>query len=251
MNLLETISNEELLESQKLTPEMVLILDTETTGLDPTNGFCLEVGAIFFNIPSRSVLSQISFLIPVQSNDAEKINKIPAEITRLRQPWQEGLAYFNSLLDSSEVLIAHNAAFDRQWFGNGILPEINKKWICTMEDISWPSEKQLSSIPSVRDLALAYGVPVWNAHRALTDCIYLAEVFKRCENLESLLSIALEPRRLFRAQVSYDERHLAKKAGFRWNSPVQGAWTRRLSEREILNLDFSVVPVDNNFKFEA
>ena len=54
----------------------------------------------------------------------------------------------------------------------------------------------------------------------------------------------LEPRRLFRAQVSYEDRHLAKQAGFRWNDPVQGAWTRRLRDRDLSDLDFNVVPVD-------
>jgi DNA polymerase-3 subunit epsilon len=96
----------------------------------------------------------------------------------------------------------------------------------------------------VRDLALAYGVPVWAAHRALTDCIYLAQVFERCAELELLLEQGLEPRRLYRARVSYEERHRAREAGFRWNDPVSGAWTRRLSEREAEGLSFPVVPVE-------
>ena len=99
--------------------------------------------------------------------------------------------------------------------------------------------------PSVRDLALAYGVPVWNAHRALTDCIYLAEVFKRCDGLENLLIRALEPKVLFRAQISYEERHLAKNAGFRWNESVKGAWSRRMSRRDMEKLEFPVHEVDS------
>ena len=228
----------------KTIPEMILILDTETTGLDPKDHECLEIGGILFNVPNREILAQQSFLLPVESNDAELINRIPAEITRLDQPWRKGLEYFEFLLNSSEVIVAHNAAFDRQWFGKAPLPKILKSWICTMEDISWPKERVLSSRPSVRDLALAYGVPVWNAHRALTDCVYLAEVFKRCNELEELFLKGLEPRRLMRAEVSYEQRHLAKQAGFRWNDPVRGAWTRRLSDREVSDLSFSVVCVE-------
>ena len=93
-------------------------------------------------------------------------------------------------------------------------------------------------------MALAYEVPVWSALRALTDCIYLAEVLKRCKDLEILLMHGLEPRRLMKAEVSYDERQLAKNAGFRWNEPVKGAWTRRISEREIRKLPFPVTNVD-------
>ena len=225
-------------------PRMLLILDTETTGLDPKEDQCLEVGAILFHVLTRSVLAQQSFLIPVSSNAAEPINRIPAEVTRLDQPWEEGLIYFKKLIEAAEVLVAHNAAFDRKWFGIGPLPSISKPWLCTMDDISWPASKQLRARPSVRDLALAYEVPVWNAHRALTDCIYLAEVFRRCDDLETLIIQGLEPRKLMRAQVSFEQRHLAKKAGFTWNDPVRGSWTRRLSEREALTIDFPVIPVD-------
>jgi len=140
--------------------------------------------------------------------------------------------------------VAHNAAFDRQWFGRGLLPQATRPWLCTLEDIRWPAERNLRARPSVIDLALAYGIPVWSAHRALTDCIYLAEVFQRCDDLERLIARAQEPRRLVRAQVSYDQRHLARDAGFRWNDPVQGAWARRLSEREEQELSFPVVPVE-------
>ena len=227
-------------------PETLLILDTETSGLDPKQDHCLEVGAILFHAPRGAVLAQHSFLLPVQDNAAESINHIPADVTRLNQPWREGLEYFQALLDSAELLVAHNAAFDRQWFGKDHLPAVSKPWLCTMEDIAWPVDRQLRSRPSVRDLALAYGVPVWAAHRALTDCIYLAEVFCRCNDLETLLLHGLEPRRLMRAQVSYQQRHLAKQAGFRWNDPVQGAWTRRLSDRQAAELDFQVVSIDQD-----
>ncbi len=229
----------------KASPENILILDTETTGLDNANDDCLEVGSILFNIKSRSVLAQQSFLLPVENNNAEKINNIPAEITRLRQPLFEAIKYFESLVEVSDVIVAHNAEFDRKWFGLKKLPQIEKQWICSMDDITWPSDRQLKTRPSVRDLALAYGVPVWNAHRALTDCIYLAEVFKRCVELEKLLIRALEPKVLIRAEISYDQRHLAKNAGFRWNDAIKGAWSRRMSRRDIAKLEFPVHEIDS------
>ena len=225
-------------------PENILILDTETTGLDNKNDDCLEVGSILFNVKSRSVLAQQSFLLPVENNNAEKINNIPAEITRLRQPLFEAIKYFESLVDVSDVIVAHNAEFDMKWFGLKKLPQIEKQWICSMDDITWPSDKQLKTRPSVRDLALAYGVPVWNAHRALTDCVYLAEVFKRCGDLEMLLIRALEPKVLIRADISYDKRHLAKNAGFRWNDAIKGAWSRKMSRRDIEKLEFPVHEID-------
>ncbi len=234
---------DEILKIQN-SPKNILILDTETTGLDNENDDCLEVGSILFNVKSRSVLAQQSFLLPVENNNAEKINNIPAEITRLPQPLFEALNYFESLVQVSDVIVAHNAEFDMKWFGFNKLPQIEKQWICSMDDITWPVDRQLKTRPSVRDLALAYGVPVWNAHRALTDCIYLAEVFKRCSDLEKLLNRALEPKVLFRAEISYEKRHLAKNAGFRWNDSVKGAWARKMSRRDMEKLEFPVHEVD-------
>lgn len=241
-------SNEESLGILKNEPslENILILDTETTGLDSENDDCLEVGSILFNVKSRSVLAQQSFLLPVQNNNAEKINNIPAEITRLPQPLFEAIKYFQSLVQVSDVIVAHNAEFDMKWFGLRKLPQIEKQWICSMDDITWPADRQLKTRPSVRDLALAYGIPVWNAHRALTDCIYLAEVFKRCSELEKLLIRALEPKVLLRAEISYDQRYLAKNAGFRWNDAIKGAWSRKMSRRDMEKLEFPVQEVDFN-----
>lgn len=216
--------------------QAVLILDTETTGLDPEQDQCCEVGAVLFSVPERSVLAQLSVLLPVATNPAEAINRIPAHCTQLPQPWRQGLELLASLAADADCAVAHNAAFDRAWFGRGHLPDLGLPWLCTMDDIDWPANLGLRPRPSVRDLALAHGVPVWSAHRALTDCIYLAEVFRRCDDLPRLLKEGREPRRLLRAVVSYSERQLAKEAGFRWNDPVEGAWTRRLSDRQLQRL---------------
>ena len=232
--------------SEIKSPKKLLIVDTETTGLDSAEDHCLEVGSILFHVSSRTVLAQQAFLLPVSSNKAESINRIPAEITRVSQPWEEGMKYLESLIGAADVLVAHNASFDRQWFGMQPLPEVEKPWLCSMDDIAWPVHLNLKPRPSVRDLALAYGIPVWSAHRALTDCIYISEVFRRCSALETLLLQGLEPKRLMRAKVSYDERFLAKQAGFRWNDPVRGAWTRKISERQASELNFLVVPVESD-----
>ena len=204
------------------------------------------MGAILFSVPHRSVLSQLSFLLPVSANPAVAVNGINPLATQEPQPWQQCLLLLDAMARDAQLAVAHNASFDRRWFGCGVLPELFMPWLCTMEDIAWPKSLCLRPRPSLRDLALAFAVPVWAAHRALTDCIYLAQVFERCDDLESMLLEALEPRQLYRAQVSYSQRQLAKDAGFRWNEAVRGAWTRRLSERQLKTMDlpFDAEPVE-------
>tara|TARA_B100000579_G_C22771944_1_gene824436 strand:- start:180 stop:932 length:753 start_codon:yes stop_codon:yes gene_type:complete len=220
--------------------EKILILDTETTGLDENKDEIIEIGCILFHVSSKSVLSQASFLFPVTSNEAEHVNGISAEVTKIIQPWEDGLKFFLKLVDSSDAIVAHNVEFDKKWFGKGRLPKLKKEWICSLEDINWSFQKSLKTRPSVTDLALSFSIPVWNLHRALSDCFYISEVFKKCENLEELLINATEPRFLYKALVSYEERSLAKRAGFRWNNPAQGAWSRKLTVAEANSLDFKV-----------
>ena len=47
-------------DAPKASPTTLLIIDTETSGLDPQQDQCLEVGCILFDVPSRSVLAQQS-----------------------------------------------------------------------------------------------------------------------------------------------------------------------------------------------
>ena len=224
----------------------VLILDTETTGLSPVDSVCIEVGAILFNVPQKAVVAQLSFVLPCLVNPVENINHIPAAVTTLGPGPEASLSLFMQLVDVSDAIIAHNTLFDQQWFGQGNLPALpeSKPWICTMSDVSWPKKLGIKNRPSVIGLALAHGVPVWAAHRALTDCIYLAQVFERCHDLQGLLENAQKPRFLYRALVSYDDRQLAKDAGFSWNSDGGKTWTRKLTEAEVGDLPFSVQKID-------
>jgi DNA polymerase-3 subunit epsilon len=218
-------------------PTTLLILDTETTGLDPTTDSLVEVGAILFSVPHRAVIQQVSFLLPCTENPALHVNRIAPDLTRLVD-CSLALEMFQAMAGEADAFIAHNAAFDAAFLDPLLTPALRSiPWICTCEGIRWPG---LRLNPSLTDLALAYGVPVWAAHRALTDCTYLAQVLARDTELERHLIQGLEPRRLVVAQVSYDEREQAKAAGFRWD-PAAKQWSRRCSQSEIDELGFAVV----------
>ena len=79
--------------------EKILILDTETTGLDEKKDEVIEIGCILFDVSFKCVLSQVSFLFPVHKNEAEDVNRISAEVTNISQPWEDGLNFFLKLVD--------------------------------------------------------------------------------------------------------------------------------------------------------
>lgn len=218
-------------------PETLMILDTETTGLDPATDRLCEVGAVLFSVGHRAVIQQVSFLLPIDDNPVQAINGISPDLAAWQAPLH-ALPLFLEMASVSDAFVAHNAEFDRQWVTPLLTPALlSLPWICTCEGIRWPG---LRLNPSLVDLALAYGVPVWAAHRALTDCTYLAHVLARDPLLEEHLAQGLEPRRLVVAQVSYDQREQAKAAGFRWD-PITKQWSRRCSQSEIDELPFAVV----------
>ena len=46
----------------------------------------IEIGCILFDVTFKCVLSQASFLFPVNKNEAEYVNGISAEVTNISQP---------------------------------------------------------------------------------------------------------------------------------------------------------------------
>jgi DNA polymerase-3 subunit epsilon len=142
------------------------------------------------------------------------------------------------MASAADAFVAHHAAFDEPWV-EPLLADIPRPWICTCEGIDWPGIKPN---PSLSALALAHGVPVWAAHRALTDCIYLAQVLERTPDLEALLLQGLEPRHLVAADLPFQRRQEAKDAGFRWNADAR-RWERRLRQEQIEALPFPTLPI--------
>ena len=99
-NQINTTSFEKSVTNQNKKIGKILILDTETTGLDENKDEVIEIGCILFDVSFKCVLSQVSFLFPVNNNEAEHVNGISVEVTNISQPWEDGLNFFLKLVDS-------------------------------------------------------------------------------------------------------------------------------------------------------
>jgi len=221
--------------------KLALILDTETTGLTVETAKLIEIGAVLFDIEHRAPIAQLSTLLPCASNPVEHINRISSGLTNATPlaVRKSAADLLRQMAESADVYLAHNVAFDRQWLG--ALPD--RPWICTMDDCRWPRAPRGKARLSVTALALAYEVPVWAAHRAMTDCIYLAQVMEREPALSDVLEQAQQPRTWWVASLSYEKRQLAKDAGFVWDQQVPKAWARKMTIGEAQALPFEVRPV--------
>ncbi len=221
--------------------QLLLILDTETSGIDESKHEVLEIAAILYSVDHHCTLQQISTLIPtdLDTNPAEAINNIsiaaanatPAELSDYLC---QTINYWGQI---ATYVVAHNAEFDRKWFKeHPILADLyDQAWLCTCHDFTWP--KQHRQGQKLIDLALAHGIGVSSAHRALTDCQLLAALFDRMDDLPAMIASATSPKVKVKAEVSYGDRQLAKDAGFRWDG-AHKQWVCKLREAELTKFPF-------------
>ena len=226
-------------EGHSVTPlRTLLILDTECSGLSPETDRIIEIGCVLYSLEQRCILSTWSELILGDTNAAYEVNRIPVEALTHGARLNDALASLESYASRADALVAHNAQFDR-----GFLEAAGFRttlpWICTCHDIDWP---RASSSQSLVAIALAHDLPVVSAHRALSDCLLLSKLLERTAelgaDLDALLQRSLRPKELFVANVSYEDRHLAKRARFQWDSIVSGQWARNMPPEDTAALPF-------------
>jgi len=234
----------------------IIIVDTETTGVDPVKDHVIEVAFCTFDLQANAIAECSSTLIHAQQNDkARAINGISQGLLDEhggRSP-NPSFAISVELIELKDELgplfkaiVAHQAPFDRQWFTGEAkaLP-----WICSMRDIEWPFRERAGSC-SLEKLALAHGVAVLPGHRAIHDVLTLARVFEavgRSEGvgpLERLIDRALRPRIRYQAIVTYDRNQQAKELGFQWDA-VRKMWTKEIALDDVGTFPwpFRIVPV--------
>jgi DNA polymerase III subunit epsilon len=224
--------------------ETVLIVDTETSGLSPEKDSVIEIGAVWWSLRFRCVLATWSELCQAPSNEAQFVNRIDPSALFYGLTFDQACEGLRGRAARADALIVHRASFD-----SAFLPkDLGKPWICSKFDIEWPLSKPGSSLAEV---AIAHDVPIVNAHRALADCLLLAQCFERVAMLAqlqpetvkgvgSLLERAMLPRvKIAAVGLSYEKRQLAKDAGFQWESDMK-LWTKRVVETEAQAFKFKV-----------
>lgn len=159
-----------------LIEDEVVVLDTETTGLNPPNCSLLEIAAIRMR-GSETVDTFQTFVNPGRA--------IPPEITELTGITQadivgaptprEAVAAFAKFAGDCN-LVAHNASFDQQFIMRQASPgDLPGQWIDTLS----LSQIVLPRLKSHRllDLAAAFGLST-PTHRAMDDTIALGALWR-------------------------------------------------------------------------
>lgn len=160
-------------------------LDTETTGLKPSEDRIIEVGAVKFDasgvLESYSTLVNPRVLIPPYCQELTGItNKMVFE----QKEFKEIADDFLSFLGEESIIIAHNAQFDLR-FVNAELERMNRsplpnKAVDTLRFSRWayPENEHWT----LQFLANQLKIDVKAAHRACDDARVCMEVFLHCIN---------------------------------------------------------------------
>lgn len=156
----------------------IVILDTETTGLDNQDEL-ISVAAVVFEVelPSGKMLKEIECFYGLRepsvliNPEAQKIHGISMEQLRGKSL---DITSLKRIVESVDVLIAHNAQFDRRMLMK-LLPGIeNEVWGCSMLALRdhWVElpNKSLETICQALEVSRA------KPHNALSDCRALSEV---------------------------------------------------------------------------
>ena len=222
--------------------DLVCVLDTETTGLDPAQGAkCIEVGCIVYSIRYASIVEMFSGLILCKTNEAERVNRIPVGMLAAHgmeadYVWGE----VGTRAGNCEAALAHNADFDHQWVPDTFPTKV--PWIDTCRGVTWPMESRPGS--NLVSLCLDHGIGVIDPHRAISDCLMLcrlmARVAEQGHDVSTILARGLRPTAIFEAKVAYEDRGVAKEAGFNWEKDKK-RWTRKMAIEDASSLNFRVV----------
>jgi DNA polymerase III subunit epsilon len=232
-----------------------LILDTETNSLSPEDGQVIEVAACLYDLEIGCPIESYASLIRADENPAERINGIPASALVSAKDPHVVWSRVSALADEVDVIVAHNASFDRsfteaamkglaEWIPSDSLT--TKNWVCTRSDFIWEGGGEGGGRKLV-EIALALGLGVASAHRALTDVDLMARIFTRLKergvDLQELFKRAARPKKRFVAMVSFEMKHLAKEAGFGWD-PDRRQWWRMMPPDDVAELSFRVIQKD-------
>jgi DNA polymerase-3 subunit epsilon len=226
----------------------VLVFDIESSGLDRDHDEVIEIGYVLWSVEHRTIIECYSALLIGDSNEAELFNAIPPAARELGTDPDIAWTIVGQASQQADLVLAHQADFDRSFVVReagryeGAAELSRLPFVCTIEDFVWPITSASKSLVSI---ALAHGVAVTSAHRAVNDCLLLARLLERVDHVDDLLHLALQrasrPKAEYIARTPYQQKDLVKAAGFHWNGTV---WSRYMAVEDAEKLLFDVVTVD-------
>jgi DNA polymerase III epsilon subunit-like protein len=207
-----------------------IILDTETTGLNARKDEIIEIGVIAFTFDATGNIGDVT---GVYGGLQQPSISIPSDITRLTGITDEivagqsiDIAALRELIEPADLVIAHNAGFDRPFCEAFSHLFSGKAWACSNSEIDWSSRGYEGT-----KLGYLIGQAGYfhDGHRAVDDCFALLEVLARAAAGSTSTAFAelyeasqLSRVRIFAENSPFDMKDHLKARGYRWSDGSDG-----------------------------
>lgn len=202
-----------------------LVVDVETTGLDPAHCEIIEIAMVPFTYGVDGRVFEIHE--PFQGLRQPK-TPIPAEITALTGISDEMVlgqsidpADVAAFAKDASLVVAHNASFDRRFLEDFCETFVKKPWACSMAQVDWAAEGYEGR--KLAYLSMEAGF-FYNRHRATDDCRATIELLARMlprTQVPAMVQLLEKARRasvrIWAENSPFDLKDLLKARGYRWN----------------------------------
>ncbi len=225
-------------------PRVGVVIDTETTGLNHRTDEVIEIGAVAFTYDDNG---QVGDVIGVYGGLQQPGKPVPSEITRLTGITDDMLAgqkidflALDRLVGPADLIIAHNAAFDRPFCERLADSFTQKAWACSVKEVDWKSR-------GFEGTKLGYLIGqsgyFHDGHRAVDDCFALLEVLIRPSGpnmtpafAELHLASQGARVRIWAENSPFDMKEKLKARSYRWSDGSDGkpkSWWTEVNEADV------------------
>lgn len=219
--------------------QIILIVDTETTGLSAEDDEMIELGFVKCLVsPSNgqvtSILSWASLLEQPKTPISEELTKVHGitneMVAGLTFPDDQIIPYFQDV----SLIVAHNANFDRGFFDKRFPALAAMPWACSIAEVDW-SEFGFEGNKLL--LLLFQAGYFYGAHRANIDCIATLRLFQdNPEAFKQLFTSASQKTIRIRAHhAPYSVKDDLKGRGYKWDGKRKSTahWWTDVPESEL------------------
>lgn len=227
---------------------LALIVDTETTGMDKQRDQIIEIGMLLvrFARDSGRVVELVGSYGGLE-DPGVPLSDVVRTVTGLTDEELAGQAMSDeavlALAARAEVVIAHNAAFDRPFLERRWPQFAQMAFACSINEIDWMA----AGFASAKLELLVYHCGYfYDSHRALNDCWALLFMLGQplgpdgTPALARLMARMRAPSFLLNLQVRYDDKDKLKAlGGFQWQDVgsarfLAKSWLRRCRDKHDL-----------------
>lgn len=217
----------------------IIILDSETTGLDCENDEMIELGLLGITYsPSKEQISTIYGCASFFEQPSIPIPEVITKITGIKDADVLGHRFndtqVESIFQNCSLVIAHNAKFDRGFFDKRFPQLSNLRWACSIKEVDWCSYNLEGNKLLVLLFQLGY---FYEAHRADIDCIATLRLFQDVQRaLPELIASSKKTSVKIKCHTApYHVKDTLKERGYIWDdsNPNAKHWYTTVDQKDL------------------